>query len=170
MLPNGGPNSADVYANRTMLILIGVFAQAMSIAVFPAMARHTAAGAIASFRATTSKTLRIILSSRCQSSAFMFLLALPIIQMLYQRHNFHLDGRHDHCGCAPILLPEQIFAVRARRFNSRILRDATIFNTPVWTGRMMTGVLIVLDLLVVHARRARCCLRRLWGFHEGGKL
>lgn len=148
MLPNGG-QTALTYANRTMLIPIGIIAQAMSIAVLPAMARQTAAGAMASYRATTSKTLRTILFMTAPASALMFVLALPIVQMLYQRHAFHF---------ADALITAQalrfyclgIFAWSCQAILTRgfyALHDA---HTPVWTGRVMTVALIVMNLVVVH--------------------
>jgi len=148
MLPNGD-QTALTFANRTMLIPIGIFAQAMSIAVLPAMARHMAAGAVASFRVTTSKTLRTILFLTVPSSALMFALALPIIQMLYQRHNFHaadavITAAALRFYCLGIFA-WACLAILTRGFYA--LHDS---NTPVWTGRLMTVVLILLNLIVVH--------------------
>ncbi|MDR3707992.1 MAG: murein biosynthesis integral membrane protein MurJ [Capsulimonadaceae bacterium] len=148
MLPHGG-QTALTLANRCMLIPIGIFAQAMSIAVLPAMSRHTAAGAMKKFRQTTSKTLRTILFLTVPSSALMFILALPLVQVLYQRHNFHAVDA-EITAAALRFYALGIFAWSCQAILVRGFYALHDTRTPVRTGRWMTGLLILLNLIVVH--------------------
>ena len=83
-----GSQAALQYAVRLMLIPIGIFAQAMGIAILPTMSGLAAEGRRKEFRATVSSALRTILFLTIPASALLCLLAVPIITLLLQAGQF----------------------------------------------------------------------------------
>jgi len=79
-----GAQSALMNANRMMQVPLGVFAQALAIAIFPTMADHFAKGNMGALRGTTNDGLRYIFFLTIPASFLMVVLALPIVQLLLQ--------------------------------------------------------------------------------------
>ncbi len=83
-----GPQSALVNANRLMQFPLGVFAQAMAVAIFPTLAIQAATGKLAELRRTASLGIRSILFLTIPSSLWMMILATPIVQIILQHGRF----------------------------------------------------------------------------------
>ena len=144
-----GSQAAMSYAVRLMLIPIGIFAQAMGIAILPTMAGQAAAGQIKEFRATISQALRTILFITVPASALLCLLASPIITLLLQSGEF---TAHDTAVTATALrfYSLGIFAWSAQAILTRGFYALQDSRTPVISGTAMTAVFIGMNWGVVH--------------------
>lgn len=78
-------------ATRLMELPIGVFAVAVSTVIFPLIARHAAAGDMASMATDYRKGMRLILLINLPAAAGMMALAEPIVRLLFQRGAFTAD-------------------------------------------------------------------------------
>ncbi|HEY3329927.1 MAG TPA: murein biosynthesis integral membrane protein MurJ [Capsulimonadaceae bacterium] len=148
MLGTGGQSALSL-ATRLMLIPIGVFAQAMSIAILPTMARHAAAGATREYKATTGKGLRTILFLTIPASALLFVLALPIVEFLYQHGKFVAENSY-LTAAALRFYSVGIFAWSCQAILTRGFYALQDTKTPVITGSIMTVVFVVMNALVVY--------------------
>jgi len=144
-----GSQAALQYAVRLMLIPIGIFAQAMGIAILPTMAGQAAAGQRKEFRSTLSQALRTILFVTIPASALLCLLASPIIVLLLQHGEF---TAHDTSVTATALrfYSVGIFAWSAQAILTRGFYALQDTRTPVISGTIMTGVFILMNWGVVH--------------------
>lgn len=147
-LPHGS-QAALQYAVRLMLIPIGIFAQAMGIAILPTMAGQAAAGEMKKFKSTVSQALRTILFVTMPASALLCLLATPIITLLLQSGAF---TAHDTAETATALrfYSLGIFAWSAQAILTRGFYALQDTRTPVISGTAMTAVFIGMNWLVVH--------------------
>lgn len=145
-----GSQAAIGYATRMMLIPIGVFAQAMGIAILPTMAAQAAANQRRAFRATLSKGLRIILFLTVPSSALLFLLAEPVLVFLLQLGRF-TPAATLMTASALRFYSLGIFAWSAQAILTRGFYALQDSRTPVVSGTIMTVLFIAMSWLVVNA-------------------
>ena len=147
-LPHGS-QAAMSYAVRLMLIPIGIFAQAMGIAILPTMSGQAALGQRRELRATLSSALRTILFVTVPASALLFLLATPVIKFLLQSGHFTV---HDTQVTATALrfYSIGIFAWSAQAILTRGFYALQDTRTPVISGTIMTVVFIGMNWFVVH--------------------
>ena len=147
VLPIGSVSNMD-NAYRLMLIPIGIFAQAMSIAIFPTMSTYAAAGQRKELRQTINKGLRSIVFLTAPSSALLFLLGVPIISILYQHHKFHASDTLN--TMIPLhLLSLGIVAWSAQALLTRAFYSIRDSRTPVICGTVMTVLFITMSWFVV---------------------
>jgi putative peptidoglycan lipid II flippase len=78
-------------ALQLVLLPLSIFGMSMSTAAFPALAENVTKGRIDRVRNTILETLRSILFMSIPSSIGLIVLALPIIQVLYEHGQFHLS-------------------------------------------------------------------------------
>jgi putative peptidoglycan lipid II flippase len=90
--PIPGAVTALSYAWTLMMLPLGVFAMAISTAVFPTLAAQTARDEVAEMRATLSATLRVILYLTIPASIGLMVLAEPIVRLLLERGEFGPDS------------------------------------------------------------------------------
>jgi putative peptidoglycan lipid II flippase len=76
------------YANRLVVLPLGLFGVAISTAVFPTLAERIAAGEIDEFRTTFSATLRGVFFLAVPSAAAIFVLAGPMLRLLWRGGEF----------------------------------------------------------------------------------
>ena len=76
------------YANRLVVLPLGLFGVAISTAVFPTLAERIAAGEIDEFRKTFSATLRGVFFLAVPSAAAIFVLAGPMLRLLWRGGEF----------------------------------------------------------------------------------
>jgi putative peptidoglycan lipid II flippase len=143
-----GAQAAMQYAVRIMLIPIGVFAQAMGIAILPTMSSQAAAGHQREFKSTINKALRTILFVTVPVSVLLFLLAEPIITFLLQ------SGRFGHAGTVATadalrFYSLGIFAWSAQAVLTRGFYALQDSRTPVVSGTVMTVLFVIMNWLVV---------------------
>lgn len=75
-------------ASRLMELPIGVFAVAVTTVVFPLISRHAAAGDWSNMAGAYRKGMRLILTINVPAAVGLFLLAEPVIRVLFQRGAF----------------------------------------------------------------------------------
>lgn len=92
-------------SNRLMQAPLGVFGQALALAVFPVLAQFKAQDRMDLFSEQTSRTLRTTLFLSVPVSMLFIVVPLPIIQAAYVRGKFTLD---DAMVTAPLL---QMFGI-----------------------------------------------------------
>jgi len=137
------------YANRIMLIPIGIFGQAMGIAILPTMAAMAAAKQKRAFKRTTNSGLRIILFLTVPASALFYLLSVSVVALLYHHHKF--TGPDVLATAAALRMYAlgicvwSAQAILTRGFYA--LQDS---RTPVISGTIMTVVFFGMNWFVVH--------------------
>jgi putative peptidoglycan lipid II flippase len=89
------------FAQRLMELPIGVFAVAVSTVVFPLITRYAAAGDHANLARSYRKGMRLILVINIPAAVGLAILAMPIIQILFQRGAFHTA---DTMSMTPVLV------------------------------------------------------------------
>lgn len=85
--PEGGVTSLR-YANRLVILPLGLFGVAISTAAFPAMAERVANGEMSEFRRLISGTLRTVLFLSVPSAVGLFVLAGPVLRLLWKGGEF----------------------------------------------------------------------------------
>ncbi len=85
---SAGSLSALDYAFRVMLLPLGIFAQAVAVAVFPTFARQVAEENVAGMRKTVAALVRIILFLTLPATVGLLALAYPLVVVLFQRRAF----------------------------------------------------------------------------------
>jgi putative peptidoglycan lipid II flippase len=83
-----GAASWLTYAFRLMYLPIGLFGVSIGTAVLPAVSRHAAVGDTAGIRNTVSRGLGMMLMLNIPATIGLFVLATPIVQLLFERGRF----------------------------------------------------------------------------------
>ncbi len=73
------------FARRTMLVPVGVIAQAAAVAAYPYLARLFAEHKLSEMAATVARALRYVLVLSMAAAAGLVALSIPIIRVLYER-------------------------------------------------------------------------------------
>lgn len=143
-----GPQAALVNANQLMQVPLGLFAQAMGIAIFPVLSAQAARKQYEEMRATSSMGIRSMLFLSIPSSLFMMVLATPIVQLLLQQGQFHAD---DTALTVPALVFYSIgvFAWAAQSILSRSFYAMQDTKTPVIIGTVITLIFIPMNYLFI---------------------
>ncbi|WP_376795151.1 murein biosynthesis integral membrane protein MurJ [Thermogemmatispora sp.] len=148
--------TAYYYGFSLMLLPLGIFGMAISTAAFPTIAEYVARGRLERARSIVMETLRGILFLSIPSSLGLIILALPIIQTLYQHGAFGLESAE--ITAIPLsmfaigLAGQAAVEILTRSFYA--LRDST---TPVIVSVGQFIFKIALGLLLINA------FARLWG-------
>ena len=83
-----GAASWLTYAFRLMYLPIGLFGASIGTAVLPAVSRHATAGDAAAVRRTVSRGLALMLVLNVPATLGLIVLAVPIVQLLFERGRF----------------------------------------------------------------------------------
>ncbi len=145
-----GDTTAIMNAYRLMLLPIGVFAQAMSLAVYPTLSSQAAEKDHKAMRKTMNQSLRNILFLTVPASALMFLLAAPVIAFLLQ------SGRYSHAdtlvtASALKMLSLGIFAWSCQSLLTRGFYALQNSRIPVISGACVSVVFVIMNWLVINA-------------------
>ncbi len=143
-----GDTTAIMNAYRLMLLPIGVFAQAMALAVFPTLSLQAAEKNIPAMRRTMNQSLRNILFLTVPASALMFLLAEPIITLLLQ------SGKYTHAdtlvtAAALRSLSLGIFAWSCQSLLTRGFYALQNSKIPVISGAIVSVIFVLMNYGVV---------------------
>ena len=123
-----GDTTAIMNAYRLMLLPIGVFAQAMALAVFPPCPGRRPTITTRPCAETMNQSLRNILFLTVPASALMFLLAEPVITFLLQSGKY-TACRYARDGVRPALSqPGHLRLVLPVSADTRLLRPAKLEN------------------------------------------
>ena len=148
-----GDTTAIMNAYRLMLLPIGVFAQAMALAVFPTLSGQAADKNIPAMRRTMNQSLRNILFLTVPASALMFLLAEPVITFLLQ------SGKYTHAdtlvtASALRCLSLGIFAWSCQSLLTRGFYALQNSKVPVISGAIVSVLFVAMNAYVVRPVRA----------------
>ncbi len=80
------------YARRTMLVPVGVVAQAAGVAAYPFLARMFAEGRVYEMKNTVDKTLRYVLVLSMMATALVAAMTIPIVRSLFERGKFSVES------------------------------------------------------------------------------
>lgn len=135
-------------SNRLMELPIGVFAIAISTVVFPAIARHAAAGDLAAMGEDYRQGIRLILLVNLPAAVGLALLAEPIVRLLFERGAFTATAT---ALTAPLLawfaIGMPFFAVISLMTRAFYARKDT--RTPVRAATASFLVNLVLSLVLI---------------------
>jgi len=87
-----GSLSALNYAWLLMLLPQGIFAQSIATAVFPTFAAQIATAQTAAMRQSLSYTLRTVIFLTLPAAVGLYVLRMPLIAALFQRHSFNAES------------------------------------------------------------------------------
>jgi putative peptidoglycan lipid II flippase len=87
-LVGDGAQTNLLYARRTMLVPVGIIAQAASVAAYPFLARMFAEGKIKAMQHTVDQAMRWVLVLSIAAAGLLAALALPVIRALFERYAF----------------------------------------------------------------------------------
>jgi putative peptidoglycan lipid II flippase len=147
-LPDGAQTALQ-YANRLMLIPIGIFAQATAVAVFPSMTAQAASKRRDLLRGTIYRSLSKILFLTVPASALFVILAEPIVACVFQHGKFH-TAETQVTAQALRCYSLGIFAWSAQAILTRGFYAIQDSRYPVISGTVMTFVFIGMNAFVIH--------------------
>jgi putative peptidoglycan lipid II flippase len=139
------------YANRLVVLPLGLFGIAISTAVFPTLAERVDAGEMHDFRRTFSATLRAVFFLSIPSAAGLFVLAGPVLRLLWKGGEFGESAVQAASFCLLFYIASLIglsgLQIVNRAFYS--LKDA---RTPPLVGVAYTAVIVGLAILLLRTR------------------
>jgi putative peptidoglycan lipid II flippase len=135
-------------ANKVMQMPLGIFAQALGVALLPQFSRLAAQRDFPELRKQFSLGLRSILFLTIPSSVLIIVLARPLIHVLFQRGAWTaLDTQMTASAC--ILYSISIFAVSGQQIVNRGFYAVQDTVTPMLVGTGITAVYIALNWLLM---------------------
>lgn len=140
--------SALYYSERLIYLPIGLFATALGTVLLPAFSEHVARKDFRKMRETLDRFMRQMLFIMIPAAFGIFVLAEPIIQMLFEWGNFSADSSHltavALCCYAPGLIFFSMAKIIVPGFYS--LQD---MRTPLRVGFRAVALNIALDILFI---------------------
>lgn len=141
---NSGAQSALMNANRMMQVPLGVFAQALAIAIFPTMAAQFARRDMTGLRSTTNYGLRFIFFMTIPASVLMIVLSVPIVQLLLQGGKYHWQEA-EMASAALCYYALGIFAWSGQSILARAFYSLKNSKIPVIVGTIATLIFIPMN-------------------------
>jgi putative peptidoglycan lipid II flippase len=135
-------NSILSYTNRLMQLPLGIFGQAIGIAVLPTLSEQAAKNDMPAFRETLNHGIRLSLFLTVPAAALMMALAQPLIGLVYQRGAF---GLQDTINAVPALIyfAAGVGAWSAQAVVARAFYARNDTWTPVLAGTFVTFCVFV---------------------------
>ncbi|MCW2278124.1 murein biosynthesis integral membrane protein MurJ [Heliophilum fasciatum] len=179
-----GSITALRFANRLMQLPLGVFAIAISVAVFPTLTRCAANKEWEEFRKHLSLGLRSVVFITLPAAVGMMILRVPLVQVLFEHGKFDRAATLSTASVlfyfliglvaqgANQLLPRVFYAVQKPQIVVRISAISLVFNTLIslvvlnWLGAeglalaFSISAFLTTGLFLLMARRA---LRKMGG-------
>jgi putative peptidoglycan lipid II flippase len=130
------------YTNRLMQLPLGIFGQAIGIAVLPTLSQQAAQDDMPAFRETLNHGIRLALFLTVPTSILLIVLAEPLITIVYQRGNFTAA---DTASAVPslVLYSLGVWAWSAQAVVARAFYARNDTWTPVLAGTFVTFVIFV---------------------------
>ncbi len=135
-------------ANKVMQMPLGIFAQALSVAIFPTLSSLAARRDLPELRKHFSLGLRAILFLTIPSAALTFVLATPITALLFQRGNWTWDDTVATAS-ATAIYSLAIFAVSGQQIVNRGFYAMQNTLTPMLIGTVATVGFIGLNAVLM---------------------
>jgi len=143
-----GSISALYYSNRLVQFPLGVFGIAISIAIFPTLAKHIAKNNIPEFKKSFLFGLRMLLFTTIPSAVGLIVLKDSMIRLIYEHGTFNRVATN-MTASALLYYSIGLFAyacVRLITISFYALKDT---KTPVKIGIYIVFINIALDLILV---------------------
>jgi putative peptidoglycan lipid II flippase len=121
------------YANRLVILPLGLFGVAISTAAFPTLSEHVARGEVAEFKRTFSASLRAIFLLALPSSVALAALAGPIVRLLWQGGKFG-GGDVEASAFALVYYSPGLLAISALQIINRAFYSLRDMKTPPLVG------------------------------------
>jgi len=121
------------YANRLVILPLGLFGVAISTAAFPTLSEHVARGEIEDFKRTFSASLRAIFLLALPSAVALAALAGPIVRLLWQGGKFS-GGDVEASAFALVYYSPGLLAISALQIVNRAFYSLRDMKTPPLVG------------------------------------
>jgi putative peptidoglycan lipid II flippase len=135
-------------ANKIMQLPLGIFAQALSVAIFPTLSRLAAERDLPGLRKQFSLGLRSILFLTIPSAVLIIVLAVPITAVLFQRGKWTWEDTQA-TAAATVLYSLAIFAVSGQQIVNRGFYATQNTLTPSFMGAAATACYLLLNWLLI---------------------
>ncbi|GIV21451.1 MAG: putative lipid II flippase MurJ [Armatimonadota bacterium] len=143
LLPPGAVSALD-NANKQMQAPLGIFAQAISIAVFPTLSAQAARGDMEAFRRTLVQGVRALWFLTVPISVWMMILSTDIVSILLQYKKFTPDDTRITAE-ALVFYCIGLFAFSSQAILNRAFYAVQDTVTPVVIGTLTTLVFVPLN-------------------------
>src|SRR5205085_2437718 len=130
------------YTNRLMQLPLGIFGQAIGIAVLPTLSQQAAQDDMPAFRRTLNYGVRLALFLTVPTSILLIVLARPLIAMVYQHKNF-LPSDTDSAVPALTFYALGVAAWSAQAVVARAFYARNDTWTPVLAGTFVTFCIFI---------------------------
>jgi putative peptidoglycan lipid II flippase len=145
-----GAVTALQLAFRLMYLPIGLFGVSVATAAIPEIARQVNAGALIEVRRIVSSSLRMMLMLSVPATVGLMVLAVPIVELIFQRGEFNADSTRMTAlallGYAPGLIGYSAVKIASPTFYA--MKDA---RTPVLISLATIVLNLALNLTLVRA-------------------
>lgn len=130
------------FTNRLMQLPLGIFGQAIGIAVLPTLSQQAAQNDMTAFRRTLNEGIRLALFLTVPTSILLVVLAKPLIAVVYQRGAF---SPQDTANAVPALVFYSlgVWAWSAQAVVARAFYARNDTWTPVLAGTFVTFCIFV---------------------------
>jgi hypothetical protein len=130
------------YTNRLMQLPLGIFGQAIGIAVLPTLSQQAAQADMLAFRRTLNYGVRLALFLTVPTSILLIVLARPLIAVVYQRGNFTVA---DTASAVPALA---LYAIGVAAWSAQAVVARAFYArgdtwSPVLAGTFVTFCIFV---------------------------
>lgn len=130
------------YTNRLMQLPLGIFGQAIGIAVLPTLSQQAAQGDLPAFRRTLNYGVRLALFLTVPTSILLIVLARPLIAAVYQRGSF---TEADTASAVPALA---LYALGVAAWSAQaVLARAFYARSDTWTP-VLAGTFVTFCVFV----------------------
>ncbi len=146
----GGVSSLR-FANRLIVLPLGLFGVAISTAAFPSLAARIDAGELDEFRRTFSATLRAVFALSVPSAAALVVLAGPILRLLWRSGEFS-ETAVQACTFILLFYPASLIGLSGLQIVNRAFYSLKDRLTPPAVGIGYTIVIVVLAIVLMRTR------------------
>ena len=142
--PEGGITSLR-YANRLVVLPLGLFGIAIATAAFPAMAERIAEGEVGEFRKLFSGTLRAVFLLSVPCAAGLLVLAGPIVRLLWRGGEFNENDVAASTFCL-VLYAVSLIGLSGMQILNRAFFSLKDKRTPPLVGIGYTLLIVVIAI------------------------
>jgi putative peptidoglycan lipid II flippase len=139
------------YANRLVVLPLGLFGVAISTAVFPTLAARVDAGEIGEFRRAFSATLRAVFVLAVPSAAGLFVLAGPVLRLLWKGGQFG-ESAIAAAEFSLLLYIFSLIGLSGLQIVNRALYSLKDTRTPPIVGFGYATLIVVLAIALMRTR------------------
>ena len=139
------------YANRLVVLPLGIFGVAISTAAFPTLAARIDAGEIAEFRRTFSTSMRAVFALSVPSVAALVVLAGPIIRLLWRSGQFNEAAVHA-ASFSLLFYSVSVVGLSGLQLVNRAFYSLRDTRTPPIVGACYTVLIVLLSVALMRTR------------------